>query len=180
MSKTFNLKDKLIVEKNVDRTRFYKENLSIQACYHLENGNKTGIIYINQITPDLKFNLIKKQNYDYGILDIKFDDSGIYTSNSDSSFTLLTDSLDLIHNHKLSIAENNSCNTLDKRDNLLLLAMNDGSHYLYDINSSVVSANKAHEYGLWSIYWYSDTNYLTGSEDSILKLWDIREKEYIV
>ena len=178
MSKTFNLKDKLIVEKNVDRTRFFKENLSIQACYHLENGTKTGIIYINQITPDLKFNLIQKQNYEYGILDIKFDNTNIYTSNSDSSFSILTHSLELTFNHKLSNSENNSCNTLDKRDNLLLLAMNDGSHCLYDINNkNIVSSNKSHEYGLWSIYWYNETNYFTGSEDSLLKLWDTREKE---
>jgi hypothetical protein len=178
MLNNYESRDKFNTEKNVDRTRFFKDNLSLQACYHLENGKKSGIIYINEITCDNKFNLNTKKYFDYGILDIKFDDKCIYTSNSDSSFSILSHSLDEEFNYKVSDYLDNTCNTLDKNGDLMLLAMNDGHHHIYDINTkSLISSIKSHEYGLWSIYWYNEQTYFTGSEDSILKSWDIREKE---
>jgi hypothetical protein len=178
MNNIYIIKDKFIAEKNVDRTRFFTENKVIQACYHLENGKKTGIIYQNEITSEYKFNLQNKKYFDYGILDIKFDEQYFFTSNSNSSFSILSYSLEKLFNFKISNDENNTCNTLDMNDQSILLAMNDGTHCLYDLNSKeVVFSSKAHEYGLWSIYWYNENIYLTGSEDSVMKFWDKRVKE---
>lgn len=74
----------------------------------------------------------------------------------------------------------NCCNFIELskyREETVLLAMNDGSFSLFDQTSEkIFFSKKGHEYGLWSTLFLNENVFLTGSEDSMLKMWDIRQK----
>jgi WD40 repeat protein len=148
-------------------------------------------------------------NLPYGILDFKYskiyttqnsncdtdNDSisqiNIFTANSNCSFSIfnLSNSTSKLKELEIfplpSLDTECTCNTLDitniTQDSTVLLAMNDGYHHIFDLNKSQISQSiKSHDYGLWSCL-FTDTNtYITGSEDSVLKLWDRRESKPVM
>jgi len=96
--------------------------------------------------------------------------------NSDSPF-------DIKMNQNLAENENNNCcnyielNKYNKEQ--VLLSINDGGFNVYDLNKQEsIFKQKAHEYGLWSSFIIDENTFLTGSEDSLLKMWDLRSKKW--
>jgi WD40 repeat protein len=168
-------------DKNVDRVKFISQDghkFILAACYHLENQIKTGSLHLLSTSNELLFTT----SLNYGVLDIKQSGTLLYSTNSNSSFSTFEFKSD---KHTISETNNiiieskdkqNTCNTLDLNKNLALLAMNDGYFHLYDLTSGTFTESKqAHSYGLWSCMFYDDNTFLTGSEDSLLKLWDLRD-----
>ena len=102
----YEIYDKYICEQNIDRIKFYKNDLKnpkinlLSAGYHLDKNTqkKTGGVFFFNID-EQKQKLIPLNNenilLDYGILDIKFSKNNlIFTANSDYSYTIF----DLINN----------------------------------------------------------------------------------
>jgi WD40 repeat protein len=167
-------------DKNVDRVRFFSKEYTLAALYHLDSGVKTGGLQV--LSNENK--LIMNYNTDYGILDIKEHNGHFYSTNSNSTFSCFdietgntNPSVKEVFNYKIpSKDDQNTCNTLDFHGANILLAMNDGQLHLYDIETSSLKYSKeAHTYGLWSCCFYDSNNYITGSEDSLMKMWDLRD-----
>jgi diphthine methyl ester acylhydrolase len=179
------------------------ERFALSALYELdkETKKKSGSLIKHKINFDTsensqnldenKFGIILHDKIDlsYGVLDYKyitkntiFGEEIIITANSNCSYTIFKNSPKLEEIQSIAIPSKDhecTCNTLDTYnisfDSTILLAMNDGFHHIYDINTSQsVKSIKSHEYGLWSVFYLDNTTYLTGSEDSLLKLWDSR------
>jgi WD40 repeat protein len=176
----YNLLKQYKTEKNVDRVRFFEFNgvrFTIAACYHLENNKKTGGLYV---LDNSDYSLVCKLDLDYGVLDIKEKDEGVfYTTNSDSSMSCFKFNGNIIEETMNIVIPStdtqNTCNTLDICGNFILLGMNDGMHHIYNIERGEVTiSQKGHDYGLWACMFYDECIYLTGSEDSLVKLWDTR------
>lgn len=182
-----------------------EERFALSALYELDKKTniKSGSLIKHKINLDPSENLENNQekkfsialqdkiDLPYGILDYKYiSDSPLYnddiiiTSNSNSSYTIFKNSPKLEEIQSVAIPSKETectCNTLDTYnfcfDSSILLAMNDGFHHIYDIKTSKsIKSIKSHEYGLWSVLHLDNTSYLTGSEDSLLKLWDTRSE----
>lgn len=190
--------DKHTSDKNIDRVRFIEVNqgddlYTLSAGYHLDKHTKlkSGCLNLHKISNE-KFDLKAKVDLEYGVLDYKCLEDLIYTSNSDSSFSFFKLTSEDVENGKAfcltqtekiqieSHCNENTCNTLDisniNKNSTILLVMNDGYHHIYDINQmKSIKSIKSHEYGLWSCLILDENLYMTGSEDSLLKLWDARE-----
>lgn len=130
----------------------------------------------------------------YGILEFKINEEKelLFTANSDCTFSVFSidknieetsSPFELKSNIKLTENENDNCCNFIELDNShkerVLLAMNDGSFYLFDLNKREnIFQQKAHDYGLWSTFIVDENTFLTGSEDSLLKMWDLRSKNW--
>jgi hypothetical protein len=181
------------------------EKIALSALYELDKNTKkkSGSLIKHKINldpyekfennQDKKFSisLVDKIDLSWGVLDYKYtskipeyNDDIIITANSNSSYTVLKNSPKLEEIQSVIIPSKDTectCNTLDTYnicfDSSILLAMNDGFHHIYDINTSKsIKSIKSHEYGLWSVFYLDNSTYLTGSEDSLLKLWDTRSE----
>jgi hypothetical protein len=185
-------------DKNVDRIKFvYDETgemFGMAACYELDKvtKQKNGSLIKHKIKlEEGKFDIeeIDKIEVPYGVLDYKYvnkyekiPEDLIFSANSNCSYSIFKNTPKLEEIKSIIIPSTDpdcTCNTLDtyniSNNSTLLLAMNDGFHHIYDINTSQsLTSIKSHEYGLWSILHLDSFNYLTGSEDSLLKLWDSR------
>ena len=195
----YEIYDKFTCEQNIDRIKFYKNNLKnpkidlLSAGYHLnkETQEKTGAIFFFQISKDHNLIPLKEENIilDYGILDIKFsnkDNKYIFTANSDYSYTifdLINNSIDkyYLYNEENKEEKNKITNDIieiDKNEQKIIFGTNDGNVFINDLNmnKNIHTIKNAHDYGIWSIKLLeSDENiYLTGGEDGKIKLWDIR------
>src|SRR5687768_17441139 len=121
----YNIFKKITLDKNIDRSRFYedpqnKENkYLLAACYHLDKDTEQKIKELKSYS---------YENFEYGILDIKFltannkynydNQTKILTVNSDSSFSIINfENLKTEKNFKISEIKNNTCNTLDIMNN---------------------------------------------------------------
>jgi hypothetical protein len=210
--------DQFIYNKNIDRSKFYKnpynenEIYSISACYHLDkfSGKKSGGFFSSQIINNEKSNNLKiKKEYNfhevnYGILEFKLnkEKNMIFTSNSDCSFSIFKINLnEKVYNnndnerYNLSFelkknqiicqekSNEENCGNFIEINNFndnseILLTMNNGDFYLYDYeNEKIVFEKNAHDYGIWSSLILEENTFLTGSEDSYMKMWDKRTKE---
>ena len=91
----YQIYDKFICEQNIDRIKFYQNEINnkkidlLSAGYHLnkETQEKTGGLFFFEINSDNKFIPLKEENIilDYGILDLKIsqkNNSNIFTANS--------------------------------------------------------------------------------------------------
>ena len=192
----YEIYDKYICEQNIDRIKFFKNELKdpkidlLSAGYHLnkDTQNKTGGIFFFQISPDKKLIPLKENNIllDYGILDIKFSQNNnlIFTANSDYSYTifnLINNTLKktyLCNNEKLNekIKITNDVIEIDTSEQKIFSGSNDGNIYINDINSekNILSIEQGHEFGIWSLKLLDDNNFLSGGEDAKIKLWDLR------
>ena len=195
----YEIYDKFTCVQNIDRIKFYKNELKnpkinlLSAGYHLDKSSqeKTGGIFFFEINPEHKLIPLNEENIflDYGILDLKFSKNNnlLFTANSDYSYTIF----DLIKNSKNKIylytAEEkelknkitNDIIEIDKSEQKIFFGTNDGNIYVHDLNNqkNILSINKAHEYGIWSIKLLDDQNtIITGGEDAKIKIWDIRTK----
>jgi len=131
---------------------------------------------------------------EYGILEFKIKEEKdlLFTANSNCSFSVFSidknieeikTPFELKANIRLDKDENdNCCNFIELREfhkEQVLLAMNDGNFYLFDLNKEEkIYEQKAHKYGLWSTLFIDENTFLTGSEDSLLKMWDVRSKNW--
>lgn len=131
---------------------------------------------------------------DYGILEYKInqDKNLLFTANSNCTFSVFSidkniesskTPFEFKMNRKIAENENDNCcnfielNKFNKEQ--VLLAMNDGSFNLFDLDKQEnIFQKKAHDYGLWSSFIIDENTFLTGSEDSTLKMWDIRSKNW--
>ncbi len=190
----FDILSKYTCIQNIDRIKFFKNenNTFINAIstgYHLnkETQIKTGGLFFFNIDNKGKLTLINENTIilNYGILDIKFNNnySKIFTTNSDYSYSIFDFEKKEENKYKLE-EENyeknrlisNNIMELYKDNSKSLFGTNNGFVFYEDlIKNKTISKIKSHEFGLWSIYLLNDNIYLTGSEDSYLKLWDIRE-----
>lgn len=116
----------------------------------------------------------------------------LFSANSNCTFSVLSINKNLEESNspfelKTNIKvdkneDDNCCNFLELskfHKEQILLAMNDGNFYLYDLNTQKnIYEQKAHEYGLWSTLFIDENTFLTGSEDSLLKMWDVRSKNW--
>jgi diphthamide biosynthesis protein 7 len=182
-------------QKNVDRVKFVhnpknKNEVNILAAlYHLDRESrvKSGGFQLFSIDSTNHLSCIQDLLLEYGVLDMKFNKNTIFSSNSNSSFSIFEyeeDSSHISFLKNISIPQKvnnneNTCNTLDiscvEYDQSILLSMNDGSFHLYSLEKDEFTSNhQAHEYGLWSCLILDQNTFLTGSEDSILKMWDKR------
>ena len=194
----YEIYDKYTCVQNIDRIKFYKNDIKnpkinlLSAGYHLDKDtqNKSGGIFFFNIDQNHKLIPLNKENIflDYGILDIKFSKNNlIFTANSDYSYTIF----DLINNTQRKIylynqeekeQKNKITNDIIEMDNYeqkIFFGTNDGNIYIHDLNKqkNILTINKAHEYGIWSIKLLNNDNIiLTGGEDAKIKLWDIRIK----
>lgn len=174
----------------------------ISASYHLDKSNntKSGGIYLNKINQNETigtYTIDKKENFislDYGVLEYKINKSRnlLFTANSNCTFSIFSinnifENSNIPFKFKVNteIAENvndNCCNYIELNkfnEQQVLLAMNDGSFHFFDINKQEKFFNsKGHQYGLWSTFIVDENTFLTGSEDSILKMWDLRSKSW--
>jgi WD40 repeat protein len=122
----------------------------------------------------------------------------LFTANSDYSFSIFNINFEhsekaensphflplkkyKIHNEEFQYNSKETCNALDIKtlntNSTIILAMNDGCHCLFDlIKEKPILIKKSHEYGLWScmIKDIIGNVFFTGSEDSLLKMWDRR------
>lgn len=131
---------------------------------------------------------------DYGILEYKINQENnlLFTANSNCTFSVFSIDKDIentqspfelkINNKIAENVNNNCCNFIELNKfnkEQILLAMNDGNFNLFDLNKQeYIFQQKAHEYGLWSSFIIDENTFLTGSEDSLLKMWDIRSKNW--
>ena len=195
----YEIYDKFTCVQNIDRIKFYKNELKnpkinlLSAGYHLDKNTqeKTGGIFFFQINSEHKLIPLNEENVllDYGILDIKFSKKNnlILTSNSDYSYTIF----DLIKNSRNKIylynteekeLKNRITNDvieLSNSEEKIFFGTNDGNIYIHDLENqkNILTINKAHEYGIWSIKLLDKENIIiTGGEDAKIKLWDIRTK----
>jgi hypothetical protein len=195
---SFNLINKYITEKNVDRVRFVESSdysissnyslFSVSALYELnkETKKKTGGLVLIQLdTLTKSMSLINKLDLPYGVLDFKYEDGTFFTANSNSSFSMVNTKFECVKNFEI-LSKDSECtlNTLDiknlKYDSTILLSMNDGYHHIFDLNKECpVISKKSHDYGLWSCLILDQNTYLTGSEDSLMKMWDRRIEKSI-
>jgi len=174
----------------------------ISACYHLDKltNTKSGGIYhsrINYNDANDSYSFDNSKNFialDYGILEYKIneDKNLLFSANSNCTFSIFSINKDIENNNnpfelKFSnkIAENNNdncCNFLELNkfhEEQVLIAMNDGSIFVFDLNKQEnILQQKAHEYGIWSTFIIDKNTFLTGSEDSLLKMWDLRSKDW--
>jgi len=122
----------------------------------------------------------------------------LFTANSDYSISIFSLNFELtddaensppfiplkkykIHNEEYQYNSKETCNVLDIKtldsNCTIILAMNDGCHCVFDlIKEKPILIKKSHEYGLWSCMIKDKTGniFFTGSEDSLLKMWDRR------
>lgn len=176
--------------KNIDRVRFINSTSNnsrslIAAGYHLdkESQTKSGALYKFDLINNETLSIKEEYLLPYGVLDFKFSSTNnfLYTSNSDNSLSTFyyepEGSLQLIKQTKISSSDSSTtCNTLDiSWGDSILLASNDGLHHIYDCKTEkFLTSTQGHEYGLWSCLVLDDNLYLTGSEDSMMKMWDRR------
>ncbi len=195
----YNILSKYTCIQNIDRIKFFlNENNplinAVSAGYHLnkETQIKTGGLFFFNINDEGKINILEEKTIllNYGILDIKFNDNytKIFSSNSDYSYSIF-DFENKKENKFILDEENYEKNKLISNDlielykdnNKCLFGTNDGFTFYEDLNKNkTISKIKSHEYGLWSIYIINENLYLTGSEDCLLKLWDIRENNQCI
>ena len=194
----YKIYDKYTCEQNIDRIKFYKNDIKnpkinlLSAGYHLDKNTqkKSGGLFFFNIDLNHKLIPLKEENIilDYGILDIKFSKNNlIFTANSDYSYTIF----DLINNSKNKIylyeqeekIEKNEITNdiieMDSSEQKIFSGTNDGNIYIHDLikHENILVINKAHEYGIWSLKLLENDNIiLTGGEDAKIKLWDIRDK----
>lgn len=172
----------------------------ISACYQLDKSTniKTGGIYHSRIDYDensSEYSIDSKKYFlelNYGILEYKINNNLMFTSNSDCSFSVFkinddieetTNPFDIQKNYIISNEENqNCCNYIEiseQNKNNILLGMNDGYFHFFDLNKEEsFLCQKAHEYGIWSTFILDENTFLTGSEDALLKMWDLRSKSW--
>ena len=194
----YKIYDKYTCEQNIDRIKFYKNDIKnpkinlLSAGYHLDKNTqkKSGGLFFFNIDQNHKLIPLKEENIvlDYGILDIKFSKNNlIFTANSDYSYTVF----DLINNsnNKIYLYEQeekkekneitNDIIEMDNSEQKIFSGTNDGNIYIHDLikHKNIFTINKAHEYGIWSLKLLDNNNIiLTGGEDAKIKLWDIRDK----
>lgn len=195
--------DSFIYNKNIDRSKFYKnkeeEIFSISACYHLNKSTekKSGGFFTSKIIKESNnFEIKKEFNFhelDYGILEFKINKENnlLFSSNSDCSFSIFKIenqddnlSFELKKNKiipQVKIDEENCGNFIELNPfnkSEILLTMNSGHFYFYDFEKEeILFEKKGHDYGIWSSLILDENTFLTGSEDSCVKLWDKRTKE---
>ena len=160
------------------------------ACYHLENKIKSGMLCSQKIElkhydSESKFE-IKDNTYidiatNYGILDtIKLSDN-IFTANSNSSISIFsfTDVFELKNNIQLDDpSEDNCSNVLSIYDSLLLVGMNNGNYFLFDIEKlSFTLSDKIHKFGIWALEFIDKNLFLSGADDNTVILNDLRDKK---
>lgn len=194
-------KEKIIKDslKEKDLNYSYSERLNfepIYACYHLEKEVKSGLLAMNKLTYDvnlvdnkihsseikLEENTKTSNILNYGILDIKQKEKNIYTSNSDGSISIFdnnnnTDKFNLIDN--LIINENNCSNVLDlckENNNFIAIGMNNGEYAVLDTTTNMIInvSKQIHEYGLWALFFNTESNLFTGADDNTIHLNDLR------
>lgn len=202
------------VKKNVDRCSLELSHIDINddsfsfnfnsyyACYHLENGIKTGafgfekIIYDykiddnNQIEVNIKScvnnsNLgdnsiddFKYKELSYGILDFKKDDY-YYTANSNGTIGIFKENLEMKNEILIDNLNENLVNCLeiykDKNNKAVLYGMNNGQIGLLDLEKLEVKYHKkCHEYGVWALKQIDENLFLSGADDNLIVLNDIR------
>ena len=196
----YEIYDKYICEQNIDRIKFYKNDLKnpkinlLSAGYHLDKNTqkKTGGVFFFNID-EQKQKLIPLNNenilLDYGILDIKFSKNNlIFTANSDYSYTIFDLINNSINKNYLYTTEekeqkNNITNDIlevDNSEQKIFFGTNDGNIIINDLKTqkNILTFNKAHDYGIWSINLLENNEniFLTGGEDAKIKLWDLRSK----
>ena len=194
----YEIYDKFTCSQNIDRIKFYKNELKnsridlLSAGYHLdkETQKKSGGIFFFQIGQNHKLIPLENENIllDYGILDIKFSkkNSYIFTANSDYSYTIIdiiNNSLKKInlYNQKEKETKEKITNDIMEIDNLeqkIIFGTNDGNIFINDLNTqkNILNIKNAHDYGIWSIKLLEDNEniFITGGEDAKIKIWDLR------
>ena len=200
---SYTIYDKYTCTQNIDRIKFYNnldKNEKIKALsvgYHLDPKTqiKTGGIFFFDISPSNKKLIpLETENIslDYGILDIKFskDNSKLFTANSDYSFTIFTlndkqfikNKIYLINDDKKKSIPNDTLE-ISKNEEKIFFGANDGNIYINDLikNENFLNLEKAHEYGIWSLYLLESNEnlFMSGGEDSQIKLWDLRSKSCV-
>jgi len=159
---------------------------------------KSGGIFVSKIDNDKILNnytINKNKSFfylDYGILEFKIRNNLLFSSNSNCSFSIFQlkenyDELNFTLKKNFQISKDyneNCCNFIELNEfnhDQILLAMNDGSFNLFDINKEkVIFNNKGHDYGLWSTHILNQNIFLTGSEDSLMKMWDNRTNTWYI
>ena len=189
-----NLNCQMNTEKNVDRVRFSKVNNNqiYSACYQLDKGLKSGLIYNHSITNTTFVENYKIDLKDYGILDFRLNKTEklLFSGNSNNSisiFNLSDNSITPKTNFEFKNTGsgdniNNTTNIIDYNEDscssLVLCGMNDGYMHLFDLEKEqVVSTNKNHEFAIWSGLIYDENIVLTGADDSFIKLFDRRSNK---
>lgn len=189
--------DKVVLSQNIDRIRYYdNKHLGINviaAGYDLntKTSQKNGGLFFFKLDKANKtISLINNQTmiFDYGLLDVKFSKAQlIFSANSDYSYSITN--INTKHTDKYPITSSSSnditCNILylystdnEENESKLFLGTNDGKYHIIDIEKhSLINSIKAHDYGLFSLYQYDNNTFITGSEDRLMKLWDIRAPE---
>ena len=195
----YEIYNKYICEQNIDRIKFYKNDLKnpkinlLSAGYHLDKNTqeKTGGIFFFNIDDDQKLIPLNNENIllDYGILDIKFSKNNlIFTANSDYSYTIFDLINNSINKNYLYTSEEkeqkknitNDILEIDNSEEKIFFGTNDGNIFINDLKTqkNISTINKAHDYGIWSIKLLENNEniILTGGEDAKIKLWDLRSK----
>ena len=195
----YQIYDKFICEQNIDRIKFYQNEINnkkidlLSAGYHLnkETQEKTGGLFFFEINSDNKFIPLKEENIilDYGILDLKIsqkNNSNIFTANSDYSYTIFNLKENSKNKNNLYKPEEkkekskitNDILELDNSEQKIFSGTNDGNIYINDLNKNenILTIKSAHDYGIWSIKLLNEDEniFLTGGEDAKIKLWDMR------
>ena len=190
----FEILDKFNIFLNIDRIKFFNNSNynninAISAAYHLDNKNKLkkgGLFFFN-INETYKLNLLKENNIftDYGILDIKFnkENSKLFCANSNYTYSIYDFNTNKIDNYLLKEKKEDlpiDIIELYNNNEKCLFGSNDGYFIYYDlIKNKEIFNKKIHDYGIWSLFILNDNLFLSGAEDNLLKLHDIRTKNTI-
>jgi len=140
------------------------------------------------VTPFIFENTI---NLDCGVLDIKLIENNklIVTANSNDTFSIIKlfsnedkMTFELLKTVNFNSTKTDTCNVVDinLNTNNLLFGLNDGTIKSYDYaNESFNYSQKQHDYSIWSILSYDTNTFYSGSDDSKILAWDIRENKSI-